>query len=166
MTNTDFQSKLINLQASLLRLAYRLTYNNEDAKDLVQETLLKALIYKESFRSDSNLNAWVNTILRNTHINNYRRSLCHNALIAQSSELKTGNMEHIYGSEEPDSIYTSKELERIIESLDDHLKLPFKMHHTGYKYKEIAEELELKIGTVKTRIFASRKKIKSQLNWH
>jgi RNA polymerase sigma-70 factor (ECF subfamily) len=68
------------------------------------------------------------------------------------------------GSDDPDSIYTSKELEKAIEALDDGLRLPFKMRFEGFKYKEIADKLDLKIGTVKSRIFFTRKKLIKELN--
>ena len=63
----------------------------------------------------------------------------------------------------PASILESKELEKIIESIDDKLRIPFKMKYEGYKYKEIAEILDLKLGTVKSRIFFARKKLMKQL---
>ena len=74
MTAVEFQYKLINLQDSLMRFAYSLTADKDDAKDLVQETYLKALTYCESFVHHDNLKAWAYTILKNTFINNYSRS--------------------------------------------------------------------------------------------
>ena len=64
---------------------------------------------------------------------------------------------------DPASILESKELEKDIESIDYKLRIPFKMRCEGYKYKEIAEILDLKIGTVKSRIFFARKKLMKQL---
>lgn len=59
----------------------------------------------------------------------------------------------------PEGTFSEKEIKRVIDSLDDDFKVPFKMHTEGYKYKEIAENLDLKIGTVKSRIFFTRKKL-------
>ena len=66
--------------------------------------------------------------------------------------------------ETPDSTLFYKELNMYVESLDNHFKVPFVMHTEGFKYHEIAEKLDLKIGTVKSRIFLSRQKLMAQLD--
>jgi len=164
MTAIDFQYKLIDLQESLMRFAYSLTADKEDAKDLVQETFLKALNYCDKIAYESNFKAWTYTIMKNTFINNYRRSLRHNTYSELTKEEFNLHDSHASGSDDPDSVYTSKEIEKIIEALDDDLKLPFKMHHEGFKYKEIAETLGLNIGTVKSRMFFTRQKLIKQLS--
>ena len=63
----------------------------------------------------------------------------------------------------PDSSYSTKEIEKKIELLDSEFKIPFIMHVQGFKYKEIADKLNLKIGTVKSRIFFARKKLMESL---
>jgi RNA polymerase sigma-70 factor (ECF subfamily) len=164
MTEIEFQYKLISLQDPLLRFAYSLTADEEDAKDLLQETFLKALKYCDKFVTESNFKAWTCTIMKNTFINNYHRSLRYTLFCEQSKIELTHNETLASASDNPDSIYKLKELEKIIETLDDDLKLPFKMHHQGYKYKDIAKSLTLNIGTVKSRIFVARKKLIKQLN--
>ena len=74
MGTLDFQHELVNIQDSLMKFAYSLTLNKEDAEDLVQETSLKALKHRDKFVYKSSLKAWTFTILKNTFINNYRRS--------------------------------------------------------------------------------------------
>jgi len=164
MTATEFQYKLVNLQGSLMKFAYSLTSDKDDAKDLVQDTSLKALVYCDKYVLESNFKAWTYTIMKNTYINNYRKNLRHFTLRDQTKETYFINQNRSNGSDEPDSIYTVKEFEKIIDTLDDSLKMPFKMHNEGYKYQEIAEKLDLNLGTVKSRIFISRKKIMKQLN--
>jgi RNA polymerase sigma-70 factor, ECF subfamily len=164
LTAIDFQNKLINLQEGLMRLAYSLTSDTEDAKDLVQETFLKALRYRDKFATDTNFRAWTFTIMKNTYINSYHRSVRHNIYSDQAIEHPYLNFIHASGSDNPDSLYISKEIEGIIEDLDDDFKLPFKMHHQGFKYKEIAEALGLNIGTLKSRIFITRQKLIKKLN--
>jgi len=66
-------------------------------------------------------------------------------------------------SNKPDSAYASKQIKTIIETLDDKIKLPFKMLLEGFKYQEIADKLQIKIGTVKSRIFWARKKLMDYL---
>ena len=70
METNMFKSELLSLQPSLERFAMSLTANSEDAKDLVQETLLKALTYQDKYQSDTNLKAWTFSIMKNTFINN------------------------------------------------------------------------------------------------
>ena len=75
MTNIQFNNALTNLEKPLYFYAVRLTTDKENAKDLLQETLLKALAYKNKFRENTNFKAWVYTIMKNTFINNYRRNI-------------------------------------------------------------------------------------------
>jgi len=157
MTEIDFQYKLVELQDKLLRFAYTLTSDIDDARDLLQDTFLKALKYRDKFIQNENFKAWTYTIMKNTFINNYRRSVRYNSYSDQTKEGYFINYIHASGADIPDSIYSSKEIEKIIENLDDNFKIPFKMHNEGFKYKEIAEKLDMNIGTIKSRIFFSKK---------
>jgi RNA polymerase sigma factor (sigma-70 family) len=163
MTAIEFQHKLVGLEKNLERFAYSLTLNREDAKDLLQETYLKALTYKDKFIHNENFKAWTYTIMKNTFINNYRKNIRQNTHRDQTKESYYLNHPKAVGFDDPDSAYSTKELVKNVEKLDDDFRLPFKMHHEGYKYKEIADELKLNIGTVKSRIFFSRKKLMEQL---
>ncbi len=164
MTQIEFQYKLIGLQESLTGFAIRLTADKDNAKDLVQETFLKALKYYYKFVQDSNFKAWTFTIMKNTFINHYNHIKRQNIYLNHSEEEYYQSSQKTSGADDPDSSYSSRELEKIIETLDDNLRLPFKMHHEGFKYREIAETLNLKLGTVKSRIFFSRKKLMEQVN--
>ena len=73
MTTIEFNTNLTNLQGNLETFAKQLTGNEDDAKDLTQETFLKALIYREKYVNHNNFKAWVYTIMKNIFINNYRR---------------------------------------------------------------------------------------------
>src|SRR5664279_3976793 len=105
MTAVEFQYKLIDLQDSLMRFAYSLTSDKDDAKDLVQETFLKALKYCDKIAYESNFKAWAYTIMKNTYINNYRRTLRHNIYSEQTKEEFFVNFIHASGSDDPDSLY-------------------------------------------------------------
>lgn len=164
MTAVEFQYKLISLQEPLMRFAFSLTANEDDAKDLVQETFLKALKYYDTFVHETNFKGWICTIMRNTYINEYRRSSRYSIFSDHSKSEQAQNEVHASGTEDPVSIYRSKELQHIINSLHDDLRLPFKMHQEGFRYKEIAESLRMNIGTVKSRIFVARRKMMKQLN--
>jgi RNA polymerase sigma factor (sigma-70 family) len=165
MTAIEFQYRLISLQDSLLRFAYSLTADREDAKDLVQETFLKALKYSDTFVNESNFKAWTYTIMKNTFINNYRSSFRQNLCCDKTKESFFINQTMATGSDDPDSAYSALEIAQTIEQLKDKFRIPFKMHINGYKYKEIADKLNLNIGTVKSRIFLSRKQLMDQLNY-
>jgi RNA polymerase sigma factor (sigma-70 family) len=118
----------------------------------------------DTFVHETNFKGWICTIMRNTFINEYRRSFRYNAFNDNTKSELIQNEIHGLGSDNPISIYRSKELENIIDSLHDDLKLPFKMHQEGFKYKEIAESLCMNIGTVKSRIFVARRKMIKQLD--
>ncbi len=163
MTAIEFQYKLINLQETLMKFAYSLTANRDDAKDLVQDTCLKALKYCDKFKHESNFKGWLFTIMKNSFINSYRRRIHQNTHRDQTKEGYYLNSVHASDSNNPESVYSSKELEKIIEGLSNDFKIPFKMYHDGFKYKEIAKTLDLKIGTVKSRIFFTKKKLIYQL---
>ncbi|MCK9291716.1 MAG: RNA polymerase sigma factor [Bacteroidales bacterium] len=163
MTAIEFNYNLTGLQKYLEIFARQLTGNEDDAKDLMQETFLKALIYREKYVNNNNFKAWVSTIMKNIFINNYRRNKRAKTFIDQ-----TDNLYHINSGAEdtsfnPLSIIATKELTKGIESLDKDFRRAFDMYNEGYKYKEIAEELNLTIGTVKSRIFYSRKKLMENL---
>jgi len=164
MTVIEFQYQLINIQDKLMSFAYRLTADMEDAKDLLQETSLKALSHRDKFIDETNLKAWTCTIMKNTFINGYRRNIRQNTYRDQTEESYFINQTITSGSDEPESMYLYKELENIIEALDDDYKIPFKMHYEGYKYKEIADVLNMNLGTVKSRIFCTRKYLMNILN--
>jgi RNA polymerase sigma-70 factor (ECF subfamily) len=159
MTAIEFHYKLISLEEDLMKFAYHLTTNKDDAKDLVQDTFLKALKYCNKFVYESNFKAWTYTIMKNTFINNYRRSVNQNTYSYHANEGFSLNYAFASSSYHADSVFAAKELVETIESLHDDFKMPFKMHHEGFKYKEIAESLNIKLGKVKRRVFIARKQL-------
>jgi len=162
MSQAEFNTALIVLEPNLERFAYSLTSNIEDARDLLQETYLKALTYRDKFEDDTNMKAWTFTIMKNTFINNYRKTIKQNTTFDSSDNQFLMNSKSENNG--PESQYSHNEINRKIEDLDDDFRIPFQMHTSGYKYKEIAENLNLKIGTVKSRIFFSRQKLMNALN--
>ena len=159
MTAIEFNHHLTTLEGALQRFAISLTANREDAHDLVQETYLKALTYREKFTDMSNLKGWVYTIMRNSFINNYRRSVRQNTTFDNTPDLYYLNNARLSEGHNQVSQISASEIQSHIDNLEDDFRIPFKMHQEGYKYKEIAQELDLKIGTVKSRIFFCRKKL-------
>ena len=166
MTKIEFDHQLVDLENNLVRFAYSLTANQEDSRDLVQETFLKALTNRKQFSNHSNLKAWTFTILKNTFINNYRKSAKQNTTMDETKDLYFLN--NTEGSDflKADAAIAVKEIHKKIQSLEDGFRIPFEMHISGYKYKEIAKKMNLNIGTVKSRIFFSRKKLMKALEEH
>jgi RNA polymerase sigma-70 factor (ECF subfamily) len=159
MTTFEFNTSLIGMKPNLQRFAMSLTSDRDDALDLVQDTYLKAITYKDKFADYTNLKAWVFTIMKNTFINNYRRGMKENTIIDGTQDLYYINQPQDKGFISPESSYAENEIEKAIDSLEDEFRIPFRMHIDGFKYKEIGEELGLKIGTVKSRIFFTRQKL-------
>jgi RNA polymerase sigma factor (sigma-70 family) len=163
MTAIEFNYQLTSLKGSLERFAHSLTSNSEDANDLLQDTFTKAISFRDKFADETNLKAWTFTIMKNTFINNYRRASRANTTFDNTNDLYYLNLKQESGIENPDQFLSAKEIYMNINKLEDEFKIPFLMHVEGYKYKEIAEKLHLKIGTVKSRIFFTRKKLMGSL---
>lgn len=144
--------------------AYKLTADKDDARDLVQETFLKSLKSSDRFVHQVNFKAWTFTIMKNIFINNYRHSLLQNIYRDQTKESFYINKSEASESDDAHSAYSALEISQHLEKLKDAFRLPLKMRVDGYKYREIADKLNLNIGTVKSRIFLSRKQLMDQLN--
>mgnify|MGYP003574876122 FL=1 len=153
MTAIEFNYKLTSMQKHLEYFAKRLTSNESDAQDLLQETYLKALVFREKFVQTTNFKAWLFTIMKNIFINNYRRNVRTRTLIDTTDNLYHLNSSGQTISITPESEISRKEIQKTIDELEDDHRIPFEMHTQGFKYKEIAEALDISIGTVKSRIF-------------
>ena len=162
MGTTAFQENLTKLQDNLLNFAYKLTSNRDDAYDLLQDTTLKALDNEDKYADNTNFKGWVFTIMRNLFINNYRRNARAATIVDTTDNLYHLNLSQDSGLESPEDSYGAKEITSAIAEFSDEYRIPFSMHVAGYKYSEIAEEMDLPLGTVKSRIFFARKKLQAQ----
>lgn len=160
MSTTEFYTNFDKMTALLNSFAYNLTKNTEDAKDLYQETAFRALTNRDKFRPGTNFKAWLFTIMKNIFINNYRKKVKANTIMDSTDNMYYINSGSVVISNKAESNIMMKELKHMIEELDDSIKIPFLMHYHGYKYQEIADHLELPLGTVKSRIFFARKELK------
>lgn len=163
MNTYSFRIDLLAVQEELLRFAYKLTANREEANDLLQETSLKALDNEDKYQPDTNFKGWMYTIMRNIFINNYRKIVREQTFVDQTDNLYHLNMPQESGFANTESAYDLKEMHRIVNSLPRDYKVPFSMHVSGFKYREIAERLGLPLGTVKSRIFFTRQKLQEEL---
>ena len=153
MKSLSFRKDLIGVQEELLRFAYKLTTDREEANDLLQETSLKALDNEDKYTPDTNFKGWMYTIMRNIFINNYRKVVRDQTFVDQ-----TDNLYHLSLPQE-----SGLDMHRIVNSLPKEYKVPFSMHVSGFKYREIAEKLDLPLGTVKSRIFFTRQRLQEEL---
>ncbi|KAA6324173.1 ECF RNA polymerase sigma factor EcfG [termite gut metagenome] len=162
-TNIIFRKELESIQAELLRFAYKLTANKEEANDLLQETSLKALDNADKFIPDTNFKAWMYTIMRNIFINNYRKNLRDQTYVDRTDNLFLLNSPQDADFGNVESNYDLKEMHRVVNALPKEYKVPFSMYVSGFKYREIAEKLKLPLGTIKSRIFFTRRKLQIEL---
>ena len=163
MNSLKFQDRLLGLQDNLLNFAYMLTANREEAKDLLQDTTLKALDNEDKYIDNVNFKGWVFTIMRNIFINNYRRVVRNQTIIDQTEDLYHLNLPQDSGFASPEGSFTVKEITTAINSFSVEYRLPLSMHVAGYKYHEIAEKMDLPLGTVKSRIFFARQRLQEML---
>ena len=153
-----FMYDLVQLQEQLYYYALQLTEDREDALDLVQETSFKALKNRNRLHNNDHVRAWLYTILKNTYIN-YLRSSHYRQLTHDSEEINNYAAQSNGSNGAPYDQLEKKELYDIIELLPSTYGTPIKMFLAGYSYKEIAKQMNIPIGTVKSRIHLGKKQI-------
>ena len=159
MDAAKFRKELLEAQSELQRFAYKLTADKEEANDLLQETSLKALDNMDKYMPDTNFKGWVYTIMRNIFINNYRKVVRDQTFVDHTENLFHLNQSQEFDNYITENNYDSKEIYRVVNSLAREYRIPFLMHLSGFKYREIAERLSLPLGTVKSRIARARQKL-------
>jgi RNA polymerase sigma-70 factor (ECF subfamily) len=163
MSIYEFNENFNRLKSTLQSFAYNLTKSHEDSMDLYQETAYRAIINKDKFKPGTNLKAWLLTIMKNIFINNYRKKVKTKMIFDSTDNLYYLNSGSAVIANSADSNILMSELNEMVESLEDNIRIPFEMYYVGYKYQEIADELELPLGTVKSRIFFARKELKNKI---
>lgn len=163
MNGLKFQQKLLGLQENMMNFALMLTANRDDAQDLLQDTTLKVLNNQEKFVDNVNFKGWVLTVMRNIFINNYHKVVRIQTVVDSSVDLYNLDIVNESGFDSPEKACNIQEITKAINSLNDDLKRPFSMFLSGYKYNEIAEKLDLPLGTVKSRIFFARQELQNIL---
>lgn len=163
MSSSDFGLLINEHHQFLKQLALKLTKQMDDADDLIQETFYKAIKNREKYRAGTNLKGWLYTIMKNTFINNYRKKKNRNTFIDDTDNRYFLNSGESAKTVDTDSIVDHQYVMRQIESIEKNYLEAFMMHYNGYKYEEIAEILDIPLGTVKSRIFLARKKMMARL---
>ena len=171
---STFADQAMQYAPQLYSAALRMTRNQADAEDLVQETYLRGFRSFASFEQGTNLRAWLFRILTNAYINRYR------AKQRRPVESDLGDLEDLYlyrrlGSMETAAaslsaeqqfldLFPDDEVKQALENLPDNFRLPVILADVeGFSYKEIAEMLEIPIGTVMSRLHRGRKAMQKAL---
>ena len=163
MTKIEFNTQVLRQTTSLKMYALNFTRDSEDANDLVQDTVLKAITYYNKFKEGTNLKGWLYTIMKNTFINNYRRVVKMNSFITKSDEIPSAHLLFSSTLNLGEGKFVMQDIQNAMGKLQNEYYVPFNMYFEGFKYHEIAEQLKIPIGTVKTRIHVARKILRSNL---
>ncbi len=168
--NEIFNEEFLPHINSMYNFGYRLTLDRDDAKDLVQDTYLKAYRFIESFQKGTNAKAWLFRILKNSFINDYRKKT------KEPSKVDYQEVETYYNSEEVDRQITpdlrveslkdmiGDEISNALNSLDvDFRTVIILCDLEGFKYEEMAKILDIPIGTVRSRLHRARNLLKEKL---
>lgn len=166
MSTLEFYNQFEQQTQTLHNFALSLTRDSEDAKDLYQETAFRAISNRDKFQPGTNFKAWLITIMKNIFINNYRRKVKGGIVSDNSENQYYFNSINNSINNSAESNMMMKELNTMVDSLDDSLRIPFLRYYHGFKYQEIADELALPLGTVKSRIFFARKALKNMIGNH
>jgi RNA polymerase sigma factor (sigma-70 family) len=163
MTNIEFNTQVLRQTSSLKMYALNFTRDSDDANDLVQDTILKAITYYNKFKEGTNLKGWLYTIMKNTFINNYRRVVKMNSFVTKSDEISSPNLLFSSTQNLGEGKFVMKDIQEALDDLPQDYYIPFAQYFDGFKYHEIADNLKIPIGTVKTRIHVARKILKTRL---
>jgi len=163
MIKFEFESLVSSHAPTLKMYALHFTRDEQDADDLVQDTVLKAITYHEKFQQGTNLNGWLYTIMKNTFINNYRRIVKISGVVTKSEEISSANLVYSSTGNKGENKFVMDDIKDAMDKLSEDYYVPFTMYFEGYKYQEIADHLQIPIGTVKTRIHVARRLLKKSL---
>lgn len=171
---TEFERTALPHLDALYGAAHRLTRNPRDAEDLVQDTVLRAYRFWESFERDSNCKAWLFRILTNTFINTYQKKKRSREVLdaAQAEQRATDGVlvhEHSVKQRDPERLLMDQSLSddvaRALESLPDDFRVAVVLCDVeGFSYKEIADIMECPVGTVMSRLYRGRRLLKESLH--
>lgn len=156
---TDY---LIGNQEEMYQWAYRLTRNYDDAQGLLQSTLLCALKSVGMYTEENNISGWLYTIMRNIFFNTTRHSGRCCCMEKEDIERMMQLGENAL-NDNAEIAFDMSDIQRAIDTLDRPYKIPMSLYLSGYKYQEIAEKMGIPLGTVKSRIHASRVQLQETL---
>jgi len=164
LSPSAFNDALVQHSKALLSLSRCLTVDEFAAKDLVQDTLYRALKNRDKFETGTNMGAWLHTMMRRIFINDFNRRKVRSGLLTEHAHdinvYQTSSVSHNHGLEN----IRLNELKKAIFNLPGGFRRAFEMYFAGYKYHEIAQIQQVPLGTVKSRIYFARKSLLQQLS--
>lgn len=160
MSTNNFAIEFNKLSQYLMGFAYKLTQDAHQAEDLFQDTALRAFRYREKLAVDSNLRAWLSTIMKNIFINNFRAQKRRGKVFDFAVDDFLLYQDHLSTVNDGDMKLAMDDVVSLIHDLDEKYSMPILLLYKGYKYEEICQQLELPLGTVKSRIYIARKTLK------
>lgn len=166
MNQTEFTLILSKHSEFLLSHALKFTNDEDDAKDLMQETLIKGMRFAEKFDEGTNLKGWLYVIMKNTFINDFRKHTKKKELITTDDEISSAQLKTSATVNTSTTTFAMEDISKAMDSIKPEYSIPFQMHFEGYKYEEIAEELDIPVGTVKTHIHQARLGLKKYLTMY
>lgn len=164
MTNREFSTEFEKWTNYLKGFAYNLTRDKHLAEDLYQDTAVAVFRNQDKFTSNTNMKGWLGVIMRNLFINSYRKKKRRSLIFDNSKENYLLNDSENQVTNEGEGNIAMTEMLDLVNDLSDGLRTPFVMTYEGYKYEEIAQHMQLPVGTVKSRIFQARKTLKAKLS--
>jgi RNA polymerase sigma-70 factor (ECF subfamily) len=164
MSTVEFNQMLVSNTDFLRPFAFTLTRDNESAKDLMQETIYRAMANRDKYNVGTNIKAWLYTIMRNIFINQYRRKVKQNTIFDSTPNDYFIDYHQGAVSNAAEGQLKLKEIQQALYELPEIFKNPFMLYFEGYKYHEIADMLNEPLGTIKSRIHFARKLLKEQIS--
>lgn len=162
-TSINFGTEIQQYESILRPFAFNLTKSREATEDLIQDTFYRALSNSEKFLEGTNIKAWLFTIMRNVFINNYRRQQKSNTITDTSDNQYLLNSTKRIEKNDSERSFLAEDISKAMQEVSTDYTEPFMMYFNGFSYQEIAEALDLPLGTVKSRIFFARKELQSKL---
>lgn len=163
MSTAEFTTALIAQENALRQMGFRFTHNRDDLQDLIQDTFAKALRYKNRFVDGTNLKAWLFVMMKNIFINQYNQAVKRQTFTDGTVGEYYLNAHGANSTSMTERRLIGADIVKAMNQLGERFRLPFQKHMDGFQYDEIAEELKIPIGTVKSRIFKAREKLQEQL---
>ncbi|WP_293788479.1 sigma-70 family RNA polymerase sigma factor [uncultured Pedobacter sp.] len=163
MDTLNFNCDIYQYRQPLFDRALAYTHDEDDAADLVQDTFMKAFRFSAKFEMGSNVRAWLFTILKNTFLNHYYKVKRKNEMIQQEDDLTSVQLVPSASLNGGATKFIMEDIQKSLNALPEDCRFCFCRYFEGYKYHEIAAELDIPLGTVKTKIHVARGLLKKML---